>query len=410
MSLSDLAKVTNYSKGHLSRVETGRDVPSLTLIRAVDRALSAAGALIATASIVTDSIPVVSAATLSSGEEALIMATADESAKHGRRLGSTNISDEKIDSLGIILERVAIDLLTEPLIPLVLDARNARDEAFTALEGRQYPRQSRRLYAIGARACGLLAVATADRFGLPDPASRHAQVCSAAAELADEPELVAWAASLHSTIAFWQGRYRTAALIAQEARQKSRGGVEMARLACYEARAWARLGDHTSMRRALDAAQSARDTDGPAAGAGVIAYPLANQVRMIGTAYLWSGDNAKARTELESALRLLARDYVSVAHIAATRADLALARLRDGDLDGAADTLEPLLTLTSTSGYLAGAARRAEKLVEALGSARYTGSAVARRLVVQIEEFVAAQQTNGEAARTGATSERRLPE
>lgn len=165
-----------------------------------------------------------------------------------------------------------------------------------------------------------------------------------------------------------------------------------------------------SMRRALDAAQSARDTDGPTAGAGVIAYPLANQVRMIGTAYLWSGDNAKARTELESALRLLARDYVSVAHIAATRADLALARLRDGDLDGAADTLEPLLTLTSSSGYLAGAARRAEKLVEALGSARYTGSAVARRLVVQIEEFVAAQQTNGEAARTGATSERRLPE
>lgn len=337
------------------------------------------------------------------------MTTADESARHGRRLGSTNVSDEKIDSLSSVLDRVAVDLLTEPLIPLVMDARSARDDAFAALEGRQYPRQSRHLYAVGARACGLLAVATADRFGLPDPANRHAEVCSAAAELAEDAALAAWAASLRSTIAFWQGRYRTSALIAQEARETLPGGVEAARLACYEARAWARLGDGDSMRRALDAATAARDADGPAAGPGVIAYPVANQVRMAGTAYLWCGDNTQARAELESALGLLTRDYASVAHIAATRADLALARLRDGDLDGAADSLEPLLALPSGGGYLAGAARRADSLIDALRAARYVESAMARELVAQIENFVAAQQPNGEAVRAGATSQRPLP-
>ncbi|HSV67110.1 MAG TPA: helix-turn-helix domain-containing protein [Mycobacteriales bacterium] len=411
MSLADLAKVTHYSKGHLSRVENDRDVPSLALIRAIDEALVANGALIAIAPVVARGLPVLSgAAVAASNEEALMMATADETARHGRRIGNSNVEDGQLDRLEVALNHVAVGLMAEPLVPLVLEARQVRDEAFNALEGRQYPRQSRRLYAIGAKACGLLAGVTADRFGLSDVATQHANVAVAAAGLAEDPALLAWARSLQSTIAFWQGRYRTAATIAREARAGlAGGGVEVARLASVEARAWAKLGDRESMNAALDVARAARDEDGPAAGVGVIAYPYSNQLRVAATARLWAGEYDRARTELTEALSLLAQEYDSVAHVAAARADLALAHLQSGELDAAVDVLRPLLDMRPAGNYLAGAARRSVSLVEALRGSRFVASGSARQLVSEIEEFVSAQKSNGAASEAGSTSERPLP-
>jgi transcriptional regulator with XRE-family HTH domain len=410
MSLADLAKATHYSKGHLSRVENGRDVPSLTLLRAIDDAVSANGALLALAPVIASGLPDLSDVVLAHNEEALIMATADESARHGNRAGNSNIEDGQLDRLETSLGHLAVDLLTEPLIPLVLDARQIRDRAFNALEGRQYPRQGRRLYAIGAKACGLLAVATADRFGLPDVANKHASVAVTAADLAEDLALLAWAGSLESTIAFWQGRYRTAATIARNARAGLTGGVEVARLASFEARAWAKLGDRDSMNAALEAASAARDQDGPEAGVGVIAYPYSNQLRVAASARLWVGDYNRARTELAEALSLLAREYNSLAHVAAARADLALAHLQSGDLDAAAEALQPLLSLTTGGSYLAGAARRSSSLIEALHGERFASSIAATQLVAEIEQFVTAQQNNGDAAEAGSTSHRAIPQ
>ena len=410
MSLADLAKVTHYSKGHLSKVENGRDVPSLALLRAIDDAVSANGALVAIAPVIASGLPDLSGVALASNEEALIMATADESARHGRRVGNSNIEDGQLDRLEAALNHVALDLLSEPLVPLVLDARQIRDQVFNALDGRQYPRQSRRLYSIGAKACGLLAVATADRFGLPEAATQHASVAVTAADLAEDPALLAWTGSLQSTIAFWQGRYRTAATIARDARAGLGGGVEIARLASCEARAWAKLGDHVSMNDALEAASAARDQDGPVAGVGVIAYPYSNQLRVAASARLWVGEYERARAELIEALGLLAQEYDSLAHVAAARADLALAHLQSGELDAAAEVLRPLLGLTTGGSYLAGAARRSGNLIATLRSERYATSGTARHLVAEIEEFVSAQKSNGEASEAGSTSYRPVPQ
>ena len=409
MSLADLAKVTHYSKGHLSRIENDRDTPSLALLRAIDNAVSANGALVAIAPVIVSGLPDLSGVALASNEEALIMATADESARHGRRAGNSNIEDGQLDRLEAALNHVALDLMTEPLIPLVLDARQIRDEAFNALDGRQYPRQSRRLYSIGAKACGLLAVATADRFGLPEAATQHANVAVTAADLAEDPALLAWTGSLQSTIAFWQGRYRTAAVIARDARTGLGGGVEIARLAGVEARAWAKLGDRASMNAALEAAQAARDQEGPRAGVGVIAYPYSNQLRVAASARLWVGDYVRARAELTEALGLLAQEYDSLAHVAAARADLALAHLQAGELEAAAEVLRPLLGLTTGGSYLAGAARRANGLIAVLSNERYATSNATRQLVAEIEEFSSAQKSNGEGSEAGSTSYRPVP-
>ncbi|GAA1643042.1 hypothetical protein GCM10009744_36540 [Kribbella alba] len=341
-------------------------------------------------------------------ERAIVMATAEESSDHGRTAGSSNVGDAELAWLEGSLDRVAVDLMTGPLIPLVLEMRQIRDQAFTALEGRQYPRQSRRLYAVGARACGLLAVVTSDRFGIYEAAARHARTASVAANLAEEPAVHAWASSLESTIAFWQGRYRSAAIIAQEARMNGPDGVEAARLAAFEARAWAKDGDRESMISALEAAKRAREADGPSAGIGAMAYPLSDQVRMAGTAHLWIGDTEKAEGELTAALGLLVDEYDSLPHVAVTRADLALAYLRSDSLDDAADALSPLLSMTDS--YLAGAARRATDLTGALQSPRYATSQTARQLVSDIEAFVAAQKLNGDVAQAGARTDRALPQ
>jgi hypothetical protein len=161
------------------------------------------------------------------------------------------------------------------------------------------------------------------------------------------------------------------------------------------------------MRAAMAAAEAAREHDGPQAGKGVMAYPYANQVRVIASASLWIGDYANARTQLARAIDLLVENFDSPAHLAAARMDLADAHLRADALDDAAAVLQPLMTETGV--YLAGAARRGADLVRQLSAPRYATSPTARQLVDDIEGFLALQVANGEVERAGATSDRAVP-
>lgn len=344
---------------------------------------------------------------ISYDEEALMLNLADESTRHASRAGHSNIANEQLDQFDFDLARVSVDMLASALIPMVRELRHIRDEAFTALEGRQHPGQTRRLYAIAARSCGLLGGAAADRFGLHDAATKHVRTASLAAAFAEAPALIAWSASLRSTVAFWQGRYRSAAAIARQARRHAPPGVEPARLGCLEARAWARLGDRDAMELALSAARRAGDQEGPAAGDGFMAFPRANQARVTATAWLWIGEHDRARTELTEAIDLLSAEYDSPAHLAAARVDLAEAHLAAGALDAAASALGPLLAGSDT--HLAGAARRTASLIRRLRAPRYTGSADAGRLVEDIEAFLASREIDGVAVPAGPTSDRPLP-
>jgi len=64
--------------------------------------------------VIASGLPDLSGVALASNEEALIMATADESARHGRRVGNSNIEDGQLDRLEAALNHVALDLLSEP--------------------------------------------------------------------------------------------------------------------------------------------------------------------------------------------------------------------------------------------------------------------------------------------------------
>jgi len=86
------------------------------------------------------------------------MATADESAQHGRRAGHSNVGDSQLDQLESALARVAVDVLTGPVIPLVLETRpDPPMRRSVRLKAASTRVRAAGLYTIGARACGLLA-------------------------------------------------------------------------------------------------------------------------------------------------------------------------------------------------------------------------------------------------------------
>ena len=332
------------------------------------------------------------AATAAGSAEAADMDTliCEESAAHGRRTSATNVSDSHIDGIEAALDSICVDTLSGPPTASVPEIRQLRDEAFTVLEGRQYPRQSRRLYAAAARACGLLAATSADRLAQYHVAVVHARTASIAAELAEDPALMAWTASLRSTIAYWQGRFWSAATIAHQARRGDLSGVEVARLAALEARAWARAGDHHAMLAALTAAEAARQEDGPQAGPGLLAFPYANQIRITAAALLCAGEPARALCGLTTAVEMFGSEPPAPAHLAAARADLALAFLAVGSLDDAAAAFQPLLVTTAT--HLAGAVRRTTLIAQRLHEPRFHGSSTAYKFATNVETFLNRQR------------------
>jgi hypothetical protein len=98
-------------------------------------------------------------------------------------------------------------------------------------------------------------------------------------------------------------------------------------------------------------------------------------------------DHAAAERAAAEALAVFDREeYASFGSIAATRAHLALARVRQADVDGAREALRPVLELPPrrrVHGVLSSLAR----VHEALGDPGYHGSPAARDTAAEIETF-----------------------
>jgi tetratricopeptide (TPR) repeat protein len=226
------------------------------------------------------------------------------------------------------------------------------------------PGASRHLYLLAGQACGLLASASSD-LGRYDEADTHARTAWLCAELAGHNKLRGWVLSTRSIIAFWDGRGHKAVEHAIQGAEYV-DGLEFVRLRSLEARAQARLGDATRARTAIQAAEAARErvTD-EHEYSGMFAFPVANQERCAGNAYLWLHQHDDSIRSLEHALAAFEADALpdepSYAHTAVTRLDLTLAHLQHGDFDGARESLGPVLELPPLR-RLAGVVRRTARL------------------------------------------------
>ena len=270
------------------------------------------------------------------------------------RIEATNVGSETLDQLTDDVRRLVVAFQQQPLPTLLGDLVDTQERAFTLLEGRQRLEQTRDLYLLTGITCGLMARASHD-LGVSHDAMTQARTAYACADNAGHDGLRAWSRGLQSLITYRAGRWEDSAHYAQsgaEAAARSRGTAGIW-LASSEARALAalnRLEDaHTALARATEARDRTEPDELDSLG-GVCTFGRPRQLYYAAEALSWGGRAEANHTErlaleaLDAYATVPARDRAFGGE-AGTRSALALARVCQGQVDGAAEALSFVLGL-----------------------------------------------------------------
>lgn len=320
---------------------------------------------------------------------ALITLAAAESAKFGLGHEVSEIHASSIEQIEEEVRRLSVDFIASDPFETFMRSRQLRDDIFALLERRALPRQEQMLYAFAARTCGYLAAASSDFYGQYEAAADQCRVARRFSDVADYPELRAWALSLHSGVSFWQGNWSQAASLAERAAELAITRSGMLRATSMHARALARLGNVERLQAITSATETCLTDDQGEDENGMILFSDTNYLRNLGTANLWAGKSLEAQEQLTRALGAYLSDTPeNFAVIATIRADLALAFLNERDVEGAHEAFSPLLEMNADR-RLEGTFRRSRNLRSLLQSKEYTNSSAANDLLLYIDEFLA---------------------
>lgn len=251
--------------------------------------------------------------------------------------------------------RIIDDYPHQPVFPMFVELRDLRDRALKVLERRVPAEHARDWFHTAGLACAAMANASFD-LGHPAAAEAQARTAFQCAEQAGDNALRCWTRGTQSLVAYWDDRCRDAVELAQDGlRYPPEAGTAAVRLAAIEARAQARLGDAHAAERALTRAEQAReevtDADFPA---GLMEFPVAKQYGYASSTALWLGGQvglAHAERDAITAIAGYAQEPAArqrIGELCLARLDLATARLRDRDLDGAAEQVDLVLAAAAT--------------------------------------------------------------
>jgi hypothetical protein len=294
-----------------------------------------------------------------SDTERIIAMAARRALRFGAAADASNIGSESLDQLRSETGRLAVAYLQQPLSQIVGDIVSLQDHTFSLLEGRQRPRETRDLYIVGGLTSGMLAKAAHD---LRDPhmAMTHARTALLCARNAEQSALTAWVHGLQSLITYWADRPREALEYAQAGQQvPGLTGTVNVWLASLEARAWSALGNGLASRKAIERAGDLREhvvKDDLDDLGGMCYFSRPRQLYYAADAgaslpeLRADQDEVNARTAEYAAEAIAAyenapRDERSFGDEAGSRTDLAVARVRVGDLEGAREAIQPVLSL-----------------------------------------------------------------
>lgn len=282
----------------------------------------------------------------------------------------------------------------EPLSMIMGDLVEAQETVFRLLEGKQKPALSRDLYLLAGVVSGLIAKASQD-LGRFHEAMTHARTLYVCADNADHQGLRAWARGLQSLTAYWAGRPQEAVRYAQSGTEYAANvtGSVSAWLPALEARAWALMNmpgeASNALGRAADQRVAHQPDDLDAIG-GLLAFPQAKQSYYAAGTYVYlDGEQARAQAEALSAIDMYEHgrpEDRSFSDEAGARAELALARVNAGQVDGAHEALAPVLALRPER-RIGGIITSAARVHQALHGRRHVGSPVAHGLREEIESF-----------------------
>jgi hypothetical protein len=275
-----------------------------------------------------------------------------------------------------------------------------QDRAFTLLEGRQRPEQSRDLYLLAGITCGLMAYASHD-MGATHDAMTQARNGYACADNAGHDGLRAWIRGIQALITYYSGRLEDSLRYAQlgaDAATRTRGSAGIW-LMSSEARALAALNRLDEARLILDRATEARDQAEPDeldSLGGICAFSQPRQLAYAAASFSWGGEAEANHTErlalntLDAYAAAPAQDR-NFADQPTSRSVLALARVYQCQIDGALEALAPVLDLPPAQ-RIHGIVTVVERVRTALGTTEDPGRD-AIELAGAIEGWSAARLT-----------------
>jgi tetratricopeptide (TPR) repeat protein len=172
------------------------------------------------------------------------------------------------------------------------------------------------------------------------------------AEQAGNTGLRAWTRGTAALISEWSPQNRMALKQAEHAATLAPAGESRIRIAAIEARTAARLGDRRRALAAIERLHRARtetpDPDEVQQLGGLLTFPTAKQEYYLGATYTLLGEYAKAKQHAATAVQHYItgpREQRSYGDEALARLDIVTAGLAEGDIEGATQRLEQILTL-----------------------------------------------------------------
>lgn len=323
-----------------------------------------------------------------------VLMAAHEGGEHAEEAEQRGIGDATLEQLRADVIRLSLEYMTGEPFPLFLEMRRVRNRIHDALDRRLWPGDTAELYLLAGCLNGLMASA-ANNLGYPQAADELIRAGWAYATVIDHRPLMAWLRMDAAYAAYWSGRPRQSANLAQSGLEYLADGQNAAQLHLYHGLAAARLGDADAARLAIAAAHDARERDHQdelLEFGGEFGFSKAAQHYYAG--FILSEipqETGDAITELEHATELYAagpdpeehhsRKCQMLAHT-----DLATVQLRAGALDAAITALEPVMALLPGERTTL-QARRLTTVRTELAHPIFRGSAQAREIDERIEEF-----------------------
>jgi hypothetical protein len=288
----------------------------------------------------------------------LVLAAAEQSRDFAAWTETSEMGRTTMDMYRSQLGELSGLFLHDPaatLFPRLVDLRSAM---LGHLYGHQRLQQSRDLYALTGMACVVLAHAS-HVLGRRSSGVTHAQLAELCAREADHVELHAWALGTQALLAEAANRpleaLRHLRHAGDELARSRVPGTAVVRLASYEARLAARVGQHERAQAALAAAEHHREQVGTTYEVadlddigGILSFPDAKQEFFAAETNLLLGQYDHAERDALAAIASYTSgppEQRSYGDLALARIDVAAARLATHDLDGTREALQPVLTL-----------------------------------------------------------------
>jgi tetratricopeptide (TPR) repeat protein len=326
----DLAKLANWSQSQISRAEQNLFSPDEATVARLDLALNANGQLIT--AYANGTAP--SAELVHPGRDPLVFSDLM------RKIHRTDVGRDTIDQLTVITEQLCCEYVSRPPDELRDDAHNQLEYVQRLLEGSTRLSEHRELLVIAGWLSLLIGCVNYD-LGL----ARHAETARTAAfqlgREAGHGEIVAWSFEMSAWFALTQGRLRSVLDYADAGIKAAPKASVAVQLAAQGAKAHARMGNRSDVRRALD--HGFRLLDGhehPTRPDNHFVIDPTKWDFYAMDCYRIGGDNTRAAEHAQEIIRLSQRpDGSDRSPMRATEARLTLSivSLRDGDIDRATD-------------------------------------------------------------------------